>query len=111
MTHQSVLQRQNRQITDADTEFGKLQRIKGLRVISLFAGAGGLDLGFETAGHHVIWANDNDPDSVATYKANLADNIVLADVADIDSKIIPDAEGRGNQRFIPETQFAATAVT
>ena len=29
-----------------------------LRVVSFFAGCGGLDLGFEQAGFNVFWAND-----------------------------------------------------
>jgi DNA (cytosine-5)-methyltransferase 1 len=29
-----------------------------MKVVSLFSGAGGLDLGFIQAGHEVIWAND-----------------------------------------------------
>lgn len=41
-----------------------------MRVVSLFSGAGGLDLGFIKAGHEVVWANDFDADAVATYKKN-----------------------------------------
>ena len=37
-------------------------------VVSLFAGAGGMDLGFQKAGFEIIWANDFDKDSVDTYK-------------------------------------------
>jgi hypothetical protein len=29
-----------------------------MKVVSLFSGAGGLDLGFIQAGNRVIWAND-----------------------------------------------------
>ena len=39
-----------------------------LKVLSLFAGAGGMDLGFKNAGYDIVWANDFDPDSVKTYK-------------------------------------------
>jgi DNA (cytosine-5)-methyltransferase 1 len=35
--------------------------------ISLYTGAGGLDLGFAAAGFKPIWANDIDPIAVATY--------------------------------------------
>ena len=29
-----------------------------MNVVSFFAGAGGLDLGFEKAGFNVVWANE-----------------------------------------------------
>ena len=44
---------------------------KKLKILSLFAGAGGMDLGFKNAGFDIVWANDFDPDSVKTYKRNL----------------------------------------
>lgn len=31
-----------------------------MKIVSFFAGAGGLDLGFEKAGYEVIWANEYD---------------------------------------------------
>jgi DNA (cytosine-5)-methyltransferase 1 len=37
------------------------------RIVSLYSGAGGLDLGFHEAGFEPIWANDIDADAVATY--------------------------------------------
>ena len=46
------------------------QIITNMTIISLFSGAGGLDLGLIQAGNNVIWANDIDADAVATYKAN-----------------------------------------
>ncbi|MCC5803800.1 DNA cytosine methyltransferase [Rossellomorea vietnamensis] len=39
-------------------------------VVSLFAGAGGLDVGLEMAGFEVIWANEIDKDAADTYEAN-----------------------------------------
>ncbi|OZM56952.1 hypothetical protein CIB95_09280 [Lottiidibacillus patelloidae] len=44
-----------------------------MRVISLFSGAGGMDLGFLLAGHEIVWANDFDSAAVETYKYNLED--------------------------------------
>ena len=41
-----------------------------MKVVSLFAGCGGLDLGFEKAGFEVIWANEYDTTIHATYRLN-----------------------------------------
>lgn len=38
-----------------------------MKIVSLFAGAGGLDLGFERAGFDIVWANEYDKDSVCIY--------------------------------------------
>lgn len=43
---------------------------KKLNLISLFAGAGGMDLGFEKAGFNVAVANEYDPDICPTYRHN-----------------------------------------
>jgi len=61
-----------------------------MKVVSLFSGAGGLDLGFIEAGHEVVWANDNFPDAVKTYKKNIGNHIVCQDIATIKSENIPD---------------------
>ena len=38
--------------------------------ISLFSGAGGLDVGFENAGFQIVFANDSDHDAACTWRAN-----------------------------------------
>lgn len=63
-----------------------------MKVVSLFSGAGGLDLGFKMAGHDILWANDLYEDAVNTYRLNLGDHIVCEDISKIDSKDIPDCD-------------------
>ena len=58
----------------------KKNRKEKPKVISLFAGAGGMDLGFIKAGFEIIWANDFDADSVKTYSKNIGDHIILGDI-------------------------------
>ena len=38
-----------------------------MKIISLFCGCGGMDLGLVKSGHKIIYANDNDNDSIKTY--------------------------------------------
>ena len=62
---------------------------KKYRVVSLFAGIGGFDIGFQNAGFDIIWANDFDKYACETYKANVGDNIVCDDIRN-QLKNIPD---------------------
>ena len=63
-----------------------------MRVVSLFSGSGGLDLGFRQAGFDLIWAVDNYPDAVASYRRNLGNHVVQADVCTVDVGDVPEAD-------------------
>jgi DNA (cytosine-5)-methyltransferase 1 len=60
-----------------------------MKVVSLFAGCGGLDLGLIKAGHKVVYANDFDKDCVDTYKKNIGDHIHLDDINNLKGKDLP----------------------
>lgn len=60
--------------------------------ISLFAGAGGLDMGFDRAGFRTIWANDFNADACKTHEKWSTAEVVCGDVARIDAADIPDAD-------------------
>ena len=61
------------------------------KMVSLFSGCGGLDLGFETAGFNIIWANDFDSDAQAVYKLNFG-KIDGRDILDVSEDEIPDCD-------------------
>lgn len=63
-----------------------------MTILSLFSGAGGLDLGLIQAGNTVLWANDIDRDAVDTYKENIGDHIVCDDIKNIDIASLPVAD-------------------
>ncbi|MBO3424749.1 DNA cytosine methyltransferase [Clostridium perfringens] len=60
------------------------------KVISLFSGAGGMDLGFIRAGFDIIWANDFFKEATDTYKLNIGNHIVYGDITNIKSDEIPN---------------------
>lgn len=55
---------------------------KGYRVIDLFAGCGGLSLGFQNAGFNIVAAFDNWDEAIDIYKRNFNHPIIKRDLGD-----------------------------
>ena len=67
-----------------------MKKEKKYKVISLFSGAGGMDLGFINSGFDIVWANDFFKEAVESYKNNIGDHIILGDITKIPSNKMPD---------------------
>ena len=62
-----------------------------MKVCSLFAGIGGICLGFKQAGFDIVWANEYDVAACRTYRHNLGNEyLVEADIRSIHTSDIPD---------------------
>ena len=61
------------------------------RLVSLFSGCGGMDVGFEQAGYHRVWANDFDKDAQAVFRLNLGE-IDGRDITTVPEDEIPDCD-------------------
>lgn len=65
-----------------------------MKLVSLFSGAGGLDLGFHQEGFRTIWANEYNRFIVPTFKHNFPDvTVVSSSISNIDSLSVPDCDG------------------
>ena len=51
-----------------------------MKTVSLYSGAGGLDIGFKKAGFDVIWANDFDKYACESYAKNIGNHIRCGDI-------------------------------
>ncbi len=65
-----------------------------MKLVSLFAGAGGLDLGFKKAGFNVIWANEYDKSIWNTFEYNFPHTkLDKRSIIEVNSSEIPEADG------------------
>lgn len=75
---------------------GKILKInsnkKTYSMVSLFAGAGGLDIGFDNCGFEIVWANDLDKDACETHKMWSCAEVVQGDIGKIDIDSIPSSD-------------------
>lgn len=65
-----------------------------MKIVSFFAGAGGLDLGFQRAGFDVIWANEYDKEIWDTYLHNHPHTILdKRSIREVEVHEVPDCDG------------------
>ena len=65
-----------------------------MKVVSLFTGAGGLDLGFKKAGFDIIWANEFDSTIWETFEKNFPETkLDKRSIVDVPALDVPFADG------------------
>lgn len=65
------------------------------KIVSLFSGCGGLDLGFHQEGYETVWANDFSEWAVSSFRNYFGDVIKFGDIAQFDpytDESIPDCD-------------------
>lgn len=61
--------------------------------MSLFAGVGGIDLGFEMTGaFKTVWANEFDKNAAITYQENFKNKLVVEDITKLDPSDTPNVD-------------------
>lgn len=65
-----------------------------MKIVSFFAGAGGLDLGFQKAGFDVVWANEYDREIWETYEKNHPNTVLdRRSIVNIPAEEVPECDG------------------
>lgn len=62
------------------------------RVLSLFCGAGGFDLGFVQGGFEIVLGIDNNEKAVQTYSSNFSHPVLCKDIAEVKIEELPDCD-------------------
>ncbi|OBW94034.1 modification methylase [Gallibacterium genomosp. 3] len=63
-----------------------------MKLASFFAGVGGIDLAFEQAGFHTIYANEISHTSCKTFEANFSLKVDNRDIKEVQPKEVPDTD-------------------
>lgn len=80
----------NKELFTTDSEGNPIKtKWDNFRFIDLFAGIGGIRLGFEAAGGHCVFSSEFDEDACKTYEANFGEH-PSGDITKIEAKDIPD---------------------
>ncbi|MDD4066914.1 MAG: DNA cytosine methyltransferase [Clostridia bacterium] len=67
--------------------------MESYKVGSMFAGIGGICLGFKQAGADIVWANEIDKNACITYRTNFGDSyLVEDDIKNVKTSDIPDID-------------------
>ena len=69
-------------------------------IVSLFSGAGGLSRGFAAAGISPAFAAELNSDAVATYRANVSDAVIQADISLEADRIVREVKQRSGGRDV-----------
>lgn len=63
-----------------------------MKVVDLFCGCGGMGLGFQQAGFEIVYACDIDKYAVQSYRHNIGDHGVIADITKLKAIDVPKAD-------------------
>jgi len=82
----------NSYVSEALRELDKPRWRTAPKVISLFAGCGGLDLPFHLAGYRSVLVNEFNADAARTFERNFGVKVNMSPIEDIDMKSLPNAD-------------------